>query len=221
MCRTGAIISGSAALALIHPHQFLPNDIDFYVLPFGFAAVLEFIEDHGYKIEPYDRALCNYFHQNIVVIKLVHPISHKSINVMTGLDSHVVKLITRFHSTLLMNYLSWFGLVDLYPEWTLEKRSLVVTDTPASQECQAKYVDRGYTVHHNVAELMRPLQAHVCQADPYCPTSTRSLHDGHCLVEPFEPDGFDMNTFERNMTWSLPVLCSFNSPDGEGHSNKT
>jgi len=220
MCRTSTIISGSAALTLIHPDQFLPNDIDFYVLPFGFAAILEFIQDHGYKIKPYNRALCNYFHQNIVVVKLIHPVSHKSINVITGLDSHVVKLVTCFHSTLLMNYLSWFGLVDLYPEWTLEKCSLIITDTPVSRECQMKYVNCGYTTHHNVAELMQPLQEHICQADLYCPASIRSLHDGHCLVEPFEPDGFDINTSECDMTWPLSILCSFDNPSGKGHSTE-
>ena len=49
MRRTGAIISGSAALALLHPHQFVLKDIDFYVLPPGFPAVPKYIEDYGYK----------------------------------------------------------------------------------------------------------------------------------------------------------------------------
>ena len=211
MRRTGAVISGSAVLTLIHPQQFRPNDIDFYVLPPGFAAVLKYIEDHGYQIKPYDRSLCNYFHQNIVVIKLVHPISHKCINVTTGLDNHVVKLITHFHSTLVMNYLSWFGLVNLYPEWTLQKCGLIVTDTPASRTCHAKYVDRGYTFYCDIFELTQPLEEHVCPLNPYCPTSPRSLHDGHCLVEPFNSNRSDFQNSERDMTWLLPVPCSFNN----------
>jgi len=213
MRRTGAVVSGSAALALIHPQQFLPNDIDFYVLPFAFAGVLRYVEDHGYKIKPFDRSLCNYYHQNIVVIKLVHPVSHKSVNVTTGLDNHVVKLITRFHSTLVMNYLSWFGLVDLYPEWTMEKRGLIVTDNPASRGCHAKYVERGYTLYRDVFQLTEPLEEHICSFDPYCPTSVRSLHDGHSLVEPFDSNGFPFKKSDRDMAWSLPVPCSFNNGD--------
>jgi len=213
MCQTGAIISGSAALALLHPHQFVPNDINFYVLPPGFPAVLKYIEDYGYKIRPYDRALLNYFHQNIVVVRLVHPISHKSVNLMTGLDSHVVKFVTRFHSTLVMNYLSWFGLVVLYPEWTLNKRSLIVTDTLASQRCVMKYVDCGYALYHNVLELTELLEEHVCQVNLYCPILTHFLHNGHCFVEAFEPDGFNFEAQEHDMSWSLPVSCSFDRLD--------
>lgn len=116
MRRTGAIISGSMALALVHPCQFMPNDLDFFVLPPSFPAVLKYVQDYGYEINPYDPATLNYFHQNIVVVRLVHPISHQSINITTGLVNHVVKLLTRFHSTIVMNYLSWFGLVVLYPK---------------------------------------------------------------------------------------------------------
>lgn len=137
---------------------------------------------------------------------------------MTGLDHHVVKLITRFHSTLVMNYLSWFGLVVLYPEWTVNKRGLIVVDTPASQQCVTKYVDRGYALYHDVFELTEPLEEHVCQVDPYCPISMRSLYDGHCLVEAFGPDGFKFEAHERDMTWSFPVSCSF---DGDGFVKQT
>jgi len=150
MRRTGAVISGSVALAILHPHQFIPNDIDFYVLPPSFPAVLKYIEDCGYEIRPYDRALSNYFHQNIVVVRLVHPISRKCVNVMTGLDDHVVKLVTCFHSTLVMNYLSWFSVVVLYPDWTLKKRGLIVTDTLSSRQCVTKYVNRGYALYRDV-----------------------------------------------------------------------
>jgi hypothetical protein len=211
MRRTGAVISGSAALAMIHLHQFTPNDIDFYVLPFDFADVLKYIENHGYEIVLYDPSILNYFHQNIVVIRLVHPISRKSVNITTSLDNHVVKLITRFHSTLVMNYISWFGLVILYPEWTLQKQSLVIHDTPNTRACVRKYINRGYTCHHNNFELTRPLQTHICRRDPYCPRTTRSLHDDCCLVAPFEAD-FEFKTDQRNMTWTLPILCSFDSP---------
>jgi hypothetical protein len=93
--RTGAVISRSAAVAFIHPLQFVPNDIHFYVLPSGFPAVLKYIEDHGYMIDPYDQATLDYFRQNIIVLRLVHPISHKSINVTTSADNHVVVLWLR------------------------------------------------------------------------------------------------------------------------------
>jgi len=206
------VISGSTALALVHPNQFLPNDIDFYVLPPGFSAILKYIEDHGYKIEPYDRSTANYFHQNIIIVKLIHPTSRRSVNVMTSIDDHVVKPITRFHSTLVMNYLSWFGLVVLYPEWTLDKRSLIVANAHTSVECIMKYVDRGYTLYRNLFDITSPSPAHICEVDAYCPLSERSLHDGHCAVESFEEGELGFVAYERDMRWKLPMSCSFSIP---------
>jgi hypothetical protein len=102
-------------------------------LPPGFPAVLKYVESHGYDIEPYGDATSDYYHQNIIVVNLVHSVTHKAVNVMTSLDNHVVKAITRFHSTLVMNYVTWFGQVVLYPDWTLKKRGLVVIDTAISE----------------------------------------------------------------------------------------
>ena len=58
---------------------------------------------------------------------------------------------------------------------------------------------------------MEPLERHICRVDPYCPVSMRSLYDGYCLVEAFEPGGFEFEAHERDMTWSLPGLCYFDS----------
>jgi hypothetical protein len=129
--------------------------------------------------------------------------------VTTGLENHVVKLLTRFHSTLVMNYVSWFGLVVLYPEWTLKKCGLIIADTLASRDCVTKYVERGYALQRDVFELTGPLQEHVCGVDPYCPTTARSLYDGYCFVEPFEAFEFEFNVCERDMFWLLPVSCFF------------
>ena len=45
-----------------------------------------------------------------------------------------------------------------------------------------------------------------------------SLYDGHCLVEAFELGGFEFEVYERDMMWSLPVLCSFDSLKKDGSS---
>jgi len=211
MRNTGMVISGSTALALTtQNNDFFPNDIDLYVLPPGFPAVLQYVEDHGYKIEPSSRATANYYHQNIIIVKLTHPVSHKTVNVMSNLDSHVVKCITRFHSTVVMNYVSWFGLVVLYPEWTLQKRGLLLANTSTSNDIITKYVNRGYSLHRNIFDIGAPNQ-HRCGIDPYCPSTTRSLHDSHCFIELFEPAQDNFTTIQRDMTWTLPVPCSFDA----------
>jgi hypothetical protein len=106
-----------------------------------------------------------------------------------------------------MNYLSWFGLVVLYPEWTLKKRGLVVVDNADTIKCFSKYVGRGFSLHRDVRDISHSLQSHVCRKDPYCPATTRSLLDGHCLVQAFNSTNFDFKYEEDNAIWSLPVSC--------------
>ena len=209
MVNTGTVISGSFALAILHPQQFDPNDIDFYVLPLGFGAVLKYVAQHGYIIDPYEHGTSKYVRQHIVVVRLIHPISQKSINVITGFKDHVVEIITQFHSTLVMNYLAWFGLVVLYPEWTLNKAGLIVTDTLTSEQCFTKYIGRGYTLHRDVHTLTHPLEVHRCGEDPYCAATMRSLHDEHSYVEQFDDGEFDFKEAEEDMSWTLSIPCSF------------
>jgi len=42
--QSGAIISGSTALLLLHPGQFDPNDIDFYVLQSSYRVLLTYLQ---------------------------------------------------------------------------------------------------------------------------------------------------------------------------------
>jgi hypothetical protein len=215
MANTGGVISGSFALAILHPQQFDPNDIDFYVLPLGLGDVIKYVQQHGYIIVPYEHGTTNYVDQRVLVLRLVHPISQKAINIITGFENHVVKIITRFHSTLVMNYLAWFGLVVLYPDWTLNKTGLVVTNTTATGKCFSKYIERGYTIHHDVHPLQHPLEVHLCGEDPYCPATTRFLHDDQCYVEKFDDGEFDLKEAAEDVSWMLSIPCPFNKSKAE------
>ena len=50
MTTTGAVISGSAALAVLQEEKFVPQDIDIYVTSKNIAAVLAFLLEQGYKL---------------------------------------------------------------------------------------------------------------------------------------------------------------------------
>jgi len=126
LATTGAIISGSAALALLHPESFFPNDLDFYVSRGGYASLLSFVQDYGYVVEADDAAHIAYERDTLLVLKLVHLESGREINIVTVLEGHAVNGITQFHSTLVMNYIGWYGIVSLYPDWTLAKKGLIV-----------------------------------------------------------------------------------------------
>ena len=47
---TGAVISGSTALAVLFGGEFVPQDLDIYVNDRGMARILIFLMNHGYQI---------------------------------------------------------------------------------------------------------------------------------------------------------------------------
>ena len=169
MQQTGAVISGSAALLLLHDVEFTPCDLDFYVAARGFASVLSFVQKFGYEIDSPDIASGQYDSLQLIVIKLVHRVSKKSINVVTNLKGHVVGMITQFHSTLVMNYIAFYGVVSLYPYWTLRREGLMIQDTWSTRACFAKYKNRGFRITKYMSELAKSLPEHDCTKDPYCP----------------------------------------------------
>jgi len=81
MQQTGTVISGSMALLLLHDVEFTPCDLDFYVPARGFPSVLSFVQKFGYEIDSPDTTSGQYDCLQLIVIKLVHLVSKKSINV--------------------------------------------------------------------------------------------------------------------------------------------
>ena len=110
-----------------------------------------------------------------------------------------------------MNYISWFGLVVLYPLWTLNKTGLIITDTPTTRKCFMKYTERGYTLCHETHLLTRPLENHFCGEDPYCSETKCSLYSGHFFVESFDVGEFEFGKDEEDLSWTLSAPCSFNA----------
>ena len=51
LCRSGALISGSAALKLISGSSFTPGDIDFVVASAQSDVVHRFLVDKGYQLD--------------------------------------------------------------------------------------------------------------------------------------------------------------------------
>jgi hypothetical protein len=200
MKESGVIISGSFALSIIHPGQFTPNDIDFYVTSFGFATVLLFVQSVGYTIIP-SKDSGRKYGTNLIVVELKHSLSQKCINIITGLEGHAVRFITRFHSTLVMNYISWFGLVSLYPEWTLNKAGLIVTNTKANLKNFQKYKNRGYKLYNDLDSLGN-------HSDLYCPQRDHHLNDDRYLLQTFGPREHEyLLKYENPLCWNLEILC--------------
>lgn len=171
----GAVLSRSAALLLLYPDLFDPNDLDFYATPHGFSTVLAFIQNHGYEIGKNDTSNDTYDHGVHIIIRMVHHASLKSINIITRWDGHIIGMITSFHSTLVMNYMAWYGLVSLYPKWTLNGVGLIIQNSPGTRLCFKKYDDREFSLYHNLSDLDSFTPGHVCCKDSWCPHTQRLL----------------------------------------------
>ena len=154
MAQTGAVISGSAALAMLQPHMNEPSDVDFYVPPRGLAQLLKFVQAHGYELAIPPPGEEHY--PSRIVLKLVHPVSASRVDIVVPTEG-VVEEVTRFHSTMVMNYITHYGVVSLYPSLTMSRVGVAVKNGREESSCIQKYRDRGYTI---VNDSSTPAGAH-------------------------------------------------------------
>jgi len=150
-----AVISGSSALYLLRPllaTSWSPNDLDIYVSESNLQLLLAALAIEGYhevrtsfaRIKHYSRP---GFHSVITLMR-----SRQSIEVIVSTSSSAIFPIYRFHSTLLMNFLTHDSLCCSYPHLTLRGLSLIhpffahnTILNRASIDALLKYHCRGFT----------------------------------------------------------------------------
>jgi len=194
---TSTIIAGSVALAVLHPDLFELNDIDFYTsdddenLP-----LLRFFQCCGYEVVPvsdFDDMEGGYFSPSVTsIVKFRRNVGNIStyINVMfVGLDSPI-RAVVESHSTVVMNYVAWYGVVSLYPCFTLFRGGLAIGDSDSALDAIRKYVARGIEFA-NASD--HPIH---CSAE-------RSIHNNLVLFLPFSRDYASLDSFEDEFTWSI------------------
>jgi hypothetical protein len=198
MAQSGAIISGSAALAVLQPQIKEPYDIDFYVPPRGLAQLLKFVQAHGYELTPGEG---DYSPQ--IVLKLVHPVSASRVDIVVPANG-VVQEVTRFHSTVVMNYIAYYGAVSLYPSWTLNRVGAVVRDGGREGGCIQKYRDRGFTMVNDPSVL--PMGR---RGQDLGHLAKRSTFDDETLFVPFYNTAPNLPMFEAGeIEWTLGKMCT-------------
>jgi len=150
-----AVISSSSALYLLRPllaTSWSPNDLDIYVSESNLQLLLAALAIEGYhevrtsfaRIKHYSRP---GFHSVITLMR-----SRQSIEVIVSTSSSAIFPIYRFHSTLLMNFLTHDSLCCSYPHLTLRGLSLIhpffahnTILNRASIDALLKYHCRGFT----------------------------------------------------------------------------
>ncbi|KAF9553071.1 hypothetical protein CPC08DRAFT_728170 [Agrocybe pediades] len=203
--KTSALISGSLALAVILPGSFYPRDIDFYVLEDRHYLLISFIFLSGYHEIP--TAEPSYMPSGPTVIKSVSTFirpghgeePYTTVNVITvHADCHILDSITSFHSTLVMNAISWNGFICFYPEWTLFKQGLIIIHTPRTRRCFTKYWRRGFTFLQAARRFFHRLPA-------------RNIHGHEVRFFPFVNSDLSRicSLTVCPFTWKLSEYCSY------------
>jgi hypothetical protein len=204
MVATGAVISGSTALAVLLGGEFVPQDLDIYVNDKGFDAILVFLINHGYQVvkaRPYN-ALEKKYPESKTILTLKR--DGEKIDLIRTTEDHILATVTQFHSTVVMNYITFYGIFCLYPEWTMRRKALV-TRRNVSCKILDKYQIRGFKIGYTSSELSKHDVSHNCGKDICCPTTTRNLRDGFTLFIPFDDKATDFRDLEDNdkLGWAL------------------
>ena len=203
MITTGAVISGSVALAVLLGGEFVAQDLDIYVVAEHMGTVLVFLEEQGYKvIIPSPNAKKNGCPTSTVTLTLKNNAGEK-IDLTATTERHIVYTITKFHSTCVMNYVAYYGIVCLYPAWTMCGTALLRGE-PTDQQAIEKYRGRGFAMKTDASEMPGYEPNHKCAAHQCCPQTRRELHDHVTLCVPLEDKEWNIKTEEKmRVGWVL------------------
>jgi hypothetical protein len=208
MVATGAVISGSTALAVLLRGEFVPRDLDIYVNARYLTAMLVFLSNHGYQVvtpQPHYAHKKKYPNSK-TILTLKRDGEGEKIDLVGTTDAHVLATITRFHSTPVMNYIASYGIVCLYPEWTMRRNGLV-TRRNVPYKILDKYRGRGFKIAYTSADLAKYDTNHDCGKHICCPRMRRNLRDGLSLFVPFDDRATDIQELEDNdnvnLQWML------------------
>ncbi|KAK7040608.1 hypothetical protein R3P38DRAFT_2513997, partial [Favolaschia claudopus] len=224
--KTQSIISGSTVIPVLVNLTFTPNDVDIYT-PSQYEAIIlvELRTKLGFSVF---RCTDDNYAPGSGVVR-IHWLrkGHHVINLLVVPGDNAVDAIFRFHSTIVMNFISGYGVFSAYPALTLRKKSVAnraVLFDHISQDradrCFEKYTGRGITTKYDLREH-HLWSSHVCGSDKSCPSTFRTLHDDGSLFVAFESTGAPgtpplFYNGSSSMLWSMGgTRCS---PLPVGHS---
>ncbi|KAJ7867570.1 hypothetical protein B0H13DRAFT_2351844 [Mycena leptocephala] len=187
---TGSIISGSSVLPPLLEMDFEPNDLNIYILERSEIFILTFIQFNcGYNL---DCSQGSSYGTNTHILR-VHWLEREGriINIIVVARTNTAVAVFHFHLTIVMNFITGYGVYCAYADLTLSKLSvannnLLVAPSARQQtrRCIDKYIRHGirYMVHLQGHEGW---ENHVCSTDKSCPATIRSLHNNGGLLIPF------------------------------------
>lgn len=127
MKATNTILSGSAALEMVMPGTCVPGDLDFYCPVHQAPTVAAFFNGQGYECLPPPNGVRAGYGCLSLGLSLVLSMRHrddptKKVNVVQSLTPSPLAPVLFFHSTPVMNFVTWEGYGVLYPGLTFAKK---------------------------------------------------------------------------------------------------
>jgi len=196
MRRNKVIISGSTALLAFHFGLFQARDLDLYAPITSKSAIEAFLKEKGYLM--HFRPTQNpYGEESGTVIRVdKYASARKSIDVVYT-KGNPIQAVAEFHSTLVMNYISWYGAVSFYPALTLAGKGIMNANSTSANDCREKYESKGFQF------TCRLLEKHDCRRYFACPSTVRSIHDSSIMHVPFASVSSTLAMLEDNLVWRL------------------
>lgn len=189
MRKHNIIIGGGTALQFMDP-CFISNDLDLLVACpkddrlQSLATLKSFIESFGYEHVPYSEDHVNEYDGEHMVQMFHNSDTGRKIDIIVVLDTtSPTSAIFRFHSTIVMNYITADGLYVAYP-LLLEKRLFLLNfegsfSRPWPSKMQRvldKYCDRGFNPVLCDSDLTS-FGPHSCGRSTSCAHTYRSCID--------------------------------------------
>jgi len=148
MCKTGAIIGGSTALAVFNGEKWSPGDLDIVVSTTFAPLLIEFIMKHGYNLE---NEAENFYEGHDDVQAFSWSCYRKGgvkIDISTTRKYTPAQFIGTYHHSFVMNFISHDGLYSFFPHDTSARRGRVngFEKPHKAAAARAKYLERGYIV---------------------------------------------------------------------------
>jgi hypothetical protein len=185
---TRSVISGSFALACFSPtRNWRPHDLDMYVSMSHVHMLLEALVAFGNYIVMWGKPWIvnpQYRTSNIMeIISLSN--GERKIDVIVS-NSCALLPIFAFHSTIVMNFVSAYGLYCGYPSLTLNRTGIIHPHLYRHRHTLRRSETNALTKYMNRQYLLTQEQSHDnCANHIKCTATIRSLSDQHSLWLPF------------------------------------
>ncbi|KAJ2934235.1 hypothetical protein H1R20_g2859, partial [Candolleomyces eurysporus] len=220
---TDTVISGSFVFPVLRRGTVNPNDLDFFTSIDSHLVVLSYLKKKGYndrkQLYPQNSWRPGYG-SNLQDIKYIFELKNRKaykINVIVS-KGRAILPIMQFHSTPVMNYIAYHGVVCLYDITLYQLGITNYVDMPTRVvACMNKYEARGFEIWGSFEE------EHSCKIDGCCPQTIRTLFDRDVVHVRF-PDYIDVSQVElrkneaKIAVWRLAtgVACKAPTNDNVG-----